>query len=132
LTSETSVLLFNNHKNHLIPWYFTTIIPFRYSEAFAKKFKETIITTIYVKSKVIKSTFDVEPSVVKQLVQLCHAYLSYALGAVMMCRGKPLTSAEWSKLYISAIGMYEKHMVTLNDKIIVFKKKIITMVGRWH
>jgi len=123
LTAETSVLFFNNHNNHLIPWYFTTIIPFRYSESFAKKFKEAIITTIYAKSKVIKSTFDVEPSVLKNLVQLCHAYLSYALGPAMMRRGKPLTSAEWSRLFISAIGMFEKHMVMLNDKIIVSKKK---------
>lgn len=47
LKSETSVLFFDNHNNYLFPWYFTTIIPFSYSEAFAKKFKEAIITTIY-------------------------------------------------------------------------------------
>ncbi|XP_060868587.1 probable serine/threonine-protein kinase clkA [Metopolophium dirhodum] len=81
-----------------------------YSQAFANKFKEAIITTIYTKSKVIKSTFDIETKVVIQLVKLCHAYLSYALGPAMMRRGKPLTSAEWSKLFIRAIHTFEKEM----------------------
>ncbi|CAI6359644.1 unnamed protein product [Macrosiphum euphorbiae] len=67
--------------------------------------------------------FVIEISVVKLLVQLCHAYLSYALGPAMLRRGNPLTSAEWSKLFISAIGKFEKHIVSLNDKIIVSKKK---------
>lgn len=132
LTSETSVSFFNNHNNYFIPWYFTQIIPFSYSQSFANKFKEAIITTIYTKSKVMKSTFDIETSVLIQLVQLCHAYLSYALGPAMMRRGKPLTSAEWSKLFIRAIHTFEKEMVTLNDKIFVSKKIITTMVGRWH
>jgi len=96
LTSETSVSFFENHNSHFIPWYFTKIIPFSYSAAFANKFKKAIIITICAKTNVMRSTFDIEISVLMRLIELCHAYLSYALGPAMLRRGKPITSAEWS------------------------------------
>lgn len=76
-----------------------------------------------MKSGVVKSSFDIGPTILNKILQLGHNYLTYALGPAIMSRGPPLTSLEWSDFFIYQIHEFEKQHILLNGKIIDPRKK---------
>lgn len=79
--------------------------PFSYLTTFANKFKEDLIITACVKMQVMKSAFEIELSVLRQIVKLSHAYLS--------------------RLFIYAINEFEGDMILLNERIFDSNKNIL-------
>jgi len=85
LNKHSSAHFFLTNDKYQIPWYSINILPFKYSMNFANKLKKAILLAVSSKAQLIKSSFDIDQETLIQILQLCHNYLSFALGPALMC-----------------------------------------------
>jgi len=96
LNYENSQNFFNTYSKETIPWYDAELLPLKYSTSFVKKFKKAIQFMVRYKSHRITSRFDIDDKTFASIINLCHNYLTYAIGPVLLHHGPPLSSLAWS------------------------------------
>jgi len=74
------------------------------------------------KSQKIASRFDIDEKTFTSVINLCHSYLTYAIGPALVHRGPPLSSLSWSQMFVYAIREFETTHILLNDKIMLNSK----------